>query len=408
MNRLLKTSDYILKYLKNSEGLFSSIPNGKATLYGTCYSLLTLNYLDSKYYPNKKLINFIRSCQIETGEFVGPELDDYFPSPKIKHNREHLIFHCTCLVLSACIHFSIPIKYKLSFFYKFCDINYLHQWLENRDFSDAWFEGNNLLFIGQLLIYLRDYENSLNANVALGYWFHWLDNTLDTKTGLWGTNGFCSKEVAVYGAYHQLLVYYYENHKISNPKALVDIVLSLQHLDGGFNPNGNGGACEDVDCVDILVNLYKIIDYRRSDIRIALRRCMKHIISLQNSDGGFPYNRNNHQSHMGIPETSAPPNVSTAFSTWFRIHTLSLISEVLPNEELFDNYTLGFTNNISMGWHRSWDIENANKLLINRNTLVEQSIVYFYTFRLKLSKSISVFNIILRKVKKIIKHIILR
>ena len=50
---------------------------------------------------------------------------------------------------------------------------------------------------------------------------------------------------------------------------MIDTVLGLQHVDGGFNPRGNGGACEDVDSVDILLNLYKRFDYRRADIRFA-------------------------------------------------------------------------------------------------------------------------------------------
>ena len=116
---------------------------------------------------------------------------------------------------------------------------------------------------------------------------------------------------------------------------MIDTVLGLQHLDGGFNPCGNAGACEDVDSVDILVNLYKRFDYRRGDIRFGLKRCLRHILSTQNPDGGFPYSLNCAQSHMGIPGTQAPANVSTTFSTWFRIHTLALIAEILPEERAF-------------------------------------------------------------------------
>jgi hypothetical protein len=150
-----------------------------------------------------------------------------------------------------------------------------------------------------------------------------------------------------------LLVYYHENHPIRNLRGLVDTVLELQHPDGGFNPRGNGGACEDVDSVDILVNLYKRSDYRRAEIRCALRQCLRHILALQNPDGGFPYNRDCPQSHMDVPGTQAPPNQSIMFATWFRVHTLALTAEILTDEPELQ-FPFQFTKNLSMGWHQTW------------------------------------------------------
>lgn len=158
---------------------------------------------------------------------------------------------------------------------------------------------------------------------------------------------------AIFGGCYQLLVYFHEEHPLPNSRGLIDTVLSLQHMDGGFNPNGNAGACEDVDSVDILVNCYKRFDYRRADIRRALRRCLRHILTTQNTDGGFPYNSDQPQTHMGIPGTAAGPNVSCTFPTWFRIHTLALIREVLPSEPAFEGINFRFNRALSMGWHRS-------------------------------------------------------
>jgi hypothetical protein len=233
-------------------------------------------------------------------------------------------------------------------------LNYLADWLDRRNLKSAWFEGNNILFVGQLLVYLRDEEGHPDAQAALDGWFEWLDQHMDPATGLWGTNGYCPAMEAVYGGYHQLLVYYHENHPIRNSQGLADTVLGLQHPDGGFNPRGNGGACEDVDSVDILVNLYKRSDYRRPEMRCALRQCLRHILALQNSDGGFPYNRDCRQSHMGIPGTEASPNQSTMFATWFRIHTLALMAEILTDEPELQ-FPFRFTNNLSMGWHQTWN-----------------------------------------------------
>lgn len=349
----------------------SSVPNGPVTLYGTCYALLGLHYLDCS---SIILENAFKQLLVDTydpssGLYNGPELLNFKPAEGALHDKRHLQLHLACsavLPVAQQVGFSLP---PLSCAYRYCNISFLRDWCRSIDWVNAWFEGNNILFVGQMLIYLRDVERHPGADDALRLWFEWLDSMADISTGLWGTDGYCSIVEAVYGGYHQLLVYYYENHPLPNTRGLVDAVLSLQHADGGFNPNGNGGACEDVDSVDILVNCYKRVDYRRPEIRFALRRCLHHILLTQNQDGGFPYNLNQPQSHMGIPGTEAAPNVSCTFPTWFRIHTLALISEVLPNAPQFRDLSFNFNRALSMGWHSSptsWDKLSVHITLCER------------------------------------------
>lgn len=379
----------------------SSVPGGTTTLYGTCYAWLALYYLGKDHYLSKEVFcKFVSSYQdSETGLFEGPELREYEIIQGIMHDRHHLMLHQTCSAVLPLIQLLNiePIYIKTA--YKFCNSDFLIEWLNKIDWKNAWFEGNNILFVAQLMVYLREFENLSSANDALNLWFSWLDKFVDYATGLWGTNGYCSPMEAVYGGYHQLLVYYYENHPLPNAQGLVDTVLNLQHLDGGFNPNGNSGACEDVDSVDILVNCYKRINYRRVEIRHALRRCLKHILSTQNSDGGFPYNRNQPQSHMGIPATEAGPNVSCTFPTWFRIHTLALIAEVLPNEPTLKGISFRFNTALSMGWHQSppeWVPMN------DAVTFEERKI----SFILKAHRVISVISRFVKKLKRIISILI--
>jgi hypothetical protein len=348
----------VLGFLNNqfdqTTGAYRSVPGGRPTLYGTCYALLGRYYLGVDQSLESSTEVFIENTQDpETGLLVGPELIDFMAKPGAMHDRDHLLLHLTCAAIPTCQQFGVTLRHKITAAHRFCDREYLESWMEARDLKEAWFEGNNLLFVGQLLVYLRDVEKHPGAQSALDLWFEWLDANLDPETGLWGTNGFCSPAAAVYGGYHQLLVYYFENHRVTNPAGMIDTVLDLQHLDGGFNPDGNAGACEDVDSVDILVNLYKRLDHRRADIRHALRRCVKHILSTQNADGGFPYNRNCPQSHMGVPGTQAGPNVSTTFPTWFRTHTLALASQILPNDHEFKGLKLRFNQELCMGWHQS-------------------------------------------------------
>jgi hypothetical protein len=153
---------------------------------------------------------------------------------------------------------------------------------------------------------------------------------------------------------------------------LVDTVMGLQYADGGFNPRGNGGACEDVDCVDILVNLYKRVNYRRAEILHSLKRCVDRILTTQNEDGGFPYNRDASQSHMGIPATMAPANTSTTFATWFRIHTLALCAEVIPEYQALRGVEFCCSKTLSMGWHAN---PQAWKLVVGVGQRLHESVL---------------------------------
>lgn len=335
------------------QGPRPSKPGGETTLYGTIYSYQAQTYLGVDSTPSKEVLQFLGEYQdSQTGQFVGPELQKYFPNKGRLHGLEHLRWHSTISVLPFFQEYGFKVS-PLKAAHIFCDLGYLEEWCRARDWKEAWFEGNNILFVGQLLVYLRDFENYPGAQAALDQWFDWLDSEVDPLTSLWGTNGYCSPANAVYGGYHQLLVYWHENRPIPNPEGLVDTVLGLQHSDGGFNPRGNAGACEDVDSVDILVNCYKRWDYRRAEIRCALWRCVDHILATQNPDGGFPYNRDQPQSHMGIPGTDADPNVSCTFPTWFRVHTLALCAEIIPEHPDLKGINFRFNKYLSMGWHAS-------------------------------------------------------
>jgi hypothetical protein len=89
--------------------------------------------------------------------------------------------------------------------------------------------------------------------------------------------------------------------------------------------------------------------------RRALRRCLRHVISSQNADGGFAYRKGHDHSHMGIPSTVAPGGASSMFATWFRVHTLALMAEVLTDEPALSGIPFRFNSTLSMGWHRAWN-----------------------------------------------------
>jgi len=354
--------DKLIQYLDSlydkESGTYASVYGHGSTLYGTGYAVLTKYYLGIRNPCEKRTLDFISNCQDEkTGFFVGPELRNWSPPiENITHTREHLLMHLTVSALPVLTQFGQTPKFPLKFAHAFTDRDYLANWLSQRDLTKAWLEGNNLLFIGQLLVFLRDVEKYPHADQALVQWFNWLDNRIDPATGLWGTDLGCNHFGGVYGGYHQLLVYYYENHPVRSPECLVDVVLNLQHPDGGFAEYRGGGACEDVDCVDILVNLYKLYDYRRADIRVALRKCLDHLWTLQRYDGGFPSSRfEETHIHMGIPATKTTMEHCGMFETWFRVHTFALIAEILTDEPRLATGFVSFNSTLSMGWHPAWN-----------------------------------------------------
>ncbi|KAB0666490.1 hypothetical protein F6V25_03460 [Oryzomonas japonica] len=356
------TSEFLLKsinkYLQcthiEGAGRYKSSIDGKETLYASCFALMIMHFIGKlSEVPEKEKAEwaeYILSHQDpDTGYFVGPEIS-LGKLLSEAHSRGHLSMHLTAHVLPALKILGIKPEYSLKFAEKYLDIEYLDGWLCGIDWTSPWLEGNNLLFVGQFLIYLFEEYNIAEAKPAVDYLLNWLDTKIDSTTGLWGTEGCADIAPAIYGAYHQLILYYYLNHNIKYREKLIDSVLSIQHIDGGFSDYFGGGSCEDVDCVDILVNMYKITKYKHNKIETALRKSACNLIRKLTSEGGFYYKRNTEFYHMGMEYTYAPPQRANMFSTWFTVHTLFLISEVidLPCTRSID---YNFNQACSMGWH---------------------------------------------------------
>ncbi len=332
-------------------------PRGHETLYASCFAAMTLHYIGALPEPaeQQKWADYINSFQCsETGFFLGKEITEGRLMSEA-HSKEHLLMHLCAHVLPALAVLGSKPKFNLKFAASYLDKQKLEAWFNARDWARVWIEGNNLLFMGQFITHIGEVEGQQEyiAELMLFY-FDWLDELLDTKTGLWGTNLGSKLDVAIYGGYHQLLLYYYWKRPILYPERLVDSVLSIQHFDGGFGAWSDAGTCQNIDGIDILVNLYKLNDYRHRDIRRALRRVVRLILLKQTSNGGFVDRRGHFFDHMGMEYTQTPAGSANMFSTWFFTHALCLISEVLGDSFL---RKLGLESNdfnsiCSMGWHR--------------------------------------------------------
>ena len=390
---LKKKALLYLKSLKGiSQGEYRNCIGGKTTLYASCFAVMSYHYLNSlKLFNNSEIegwANYILSFQRKDGTFVGPEITKGNLLSDA-HTHEHLSWHLTCHVLPALNILGVKPHYRLSFIYPYLEKKNLLKWLEKRNWDQAWLEGNNLLFMGQLLTYLATEEKLSQAGNNVQTLFQWLDERVDPPTGLWGTAKSVSNHYAAYGGYHQLLLYYYWKKPVSYKKKLVDTILNLQHFDGGFSSSWGGGSCEDVDCVDILVNMYKLVDYRRDEIEKALLKASLAILRRQTPEGGFVYRIGEEFFHMGMEFTYAPKNIANIFSTWFAIHTIALISEVIdiPKYDIIRG-EYSFNNICSMGWHRKWNNKikipkNKDYIIANLTNIV--SVIYFMVREIKRS-----------------------
>ena len=336
-------------------GEYRMCTGGQATLYSSCFAVMALHTLGLLADVEEKTIEdwgeYIGRWQDpETGLFAGPELVGPDALASGAHDREHVSMHLTAHALPALHLLGRRPSHPLAFAHRFTSCDELRTWLDARDWANAWLEGNNLLFVGQLLVWLRDHESCSGAQDALKLYFEWLDREQDPRTGLWGTDGHCDAYNAMYGGYHQLLAYYYCGHPVSHSDRIIDTVLRLQHQNGSFTPYGTGGTCEDVDGTDILANLHERTGYRPKAVRHALAKSMSNHLSHQVEGGGFVYRHSKPFTHMGIKASYTPPGEPDMFSTWFRVHALGVACQVMSDHPL-SQLPWQFNSTCSMGWH---------------------------------------------------------
>lgn len=352
---LARAADYVSDMRIPGSWRFRSNASGQDTAYASSFAAMTWHYTGqlcerTTAAEREKWAAHLQSLQDErSGYFLAPEIAPGELTSNA-HDLEHLRMHFCAHVLPALALLGSRPLYPLRFAHRFLEPQVLDAWLAARDWRRAWIEGNNLLFVGQVLLHLGESEGRPDALLAVQRLMDWLDRTVDPTTGLWGTDGHCDLYTALYGGYHQLLLYYYLRRALPQPARLIDSVLGLQHFDGGFHRFRGGGTCQDVDAVDVLVNSYKRADWRRRDIRRALRRADREVRARQCASGGFVDRPGQAFCHMGIAATHAPPGEPNMFSTWFGVHTLLLIAEVLGPRDLVGGR---FNTVFSMGWHDS-------------------------------------------------------
>lgn len=313
----------------------------KATVYSSTYAAMTRSLyrdLDSLTPAQRQeWIAYLQSHQDDDGLFRDPLIfgEGWYKNDPDWCGRRHL----SCHVVTALTCLGAVAAKPQVWLEPFYDKAALVAWLEARDWSKVDFVGNEVLNVGTLLQYARDFQKEPRAGAAMRVMLEWLaGHHVDPKSGLWGDYDLSQGpglSRGVMGAYHFWLLFFYDRVPVPQPAAAIDHVLRTQGgKDEGFGQGVHGplsSACEDIDSIDPLSRLIGGSS-RRADIQKALLRAEPHVWQQQNDDGGFTWIRGAAFAY-GHPLLSAGKDASGMFPTWFRTLSLAYLGRALPQSQ---------------------------------------------------------------------------
>lgn len=259
---------------------------------------------DGLFYDNN-----IKSKMYETGEGWG---------------AHHFVPH----VLIAYERIGSTPQKKFLWLEKYYSSKYVTEWIRGLDFSNAWGTSNQIMNLMCSLQYARDYMDEdigdglecLEANLQ-----QFLTRKHLHGIPLWTANSLLSKDArydAARGAYHIYPQMIYDRQELNVGRA-IPFFLSLQNRHGGFAYSTFSSACEDIDCIDPLIRLSLMSNNRSVKTDNALLRAYCHVLSNQNTDGGFVFSRRGGFVYGDCDLLRSNENESNLLGTWFR--TVSLV-----------------------------------------------------------------------------------
>jgi len=317
------------------------------TLYSSTYAAMTrdlhgdLATLSTA--EREEWIAYLQAHQDDDGLFRDPVIFDqgwYAGDPEWCGRR-----HLSCHVVTALTSLGAVAARPLRCLDPFLAPGGLVAWLESRDWqARPDFAGNEVLNVGTLLQYARDFQRESRAAAAVDELLRWMtDHHLVAATGLWGgldTTRPRERSRAVQAAYHFWLLWFYDRVPIPHAERAIDSCLATQNACGGFGLGVHTGsdressACEDIDSIDPLARLLgREPPHRRDDIRTALSRAAEVVLAAQAADGGFQFVRGR-PFEYGHPQLAADATQGAMFPTWFRTLTLAYLGRALPASPL--------------------------------------------------------------------------
>lgn len=307
-------------------------------LYGTwsgVFASVTIGRADD-FTPGirRQIANALNRFQCPDGTFILPDVP---PEDRVGHDEDYLAMHCTNYALGALRLLGEKPRYPLAFMERFQGEAFLGGWLDERDWSRPWTEGNNVVNLASFYAMLAE-DGDAAARARLEQIAVWLDAHQDPHTGFWHRELPTDRSafwVAMAGAAHVLHVPYYLGRTVRHADRIVDSCLE-------FGYPGIRSACLDIDIVDILTHVRRT-GHRVADIDDILERFLVELLQVQNSDGGFC---DSYVTPHRLYGHSSPANASVTWTTWFRLATIGMIASTLLPEQ---RGRWGFRNTLGTG-----------------------------------------------------------
>jgi len=321
----------------------------KPVLYASTYAVMTrhlyrdLNISDEE---RKEWISYVQSFQDDDGLFKDPVVADSKSVDADWWGWRHL----TCHVVVALSALEAVAQKEFVYIKSFYNSDFVRKWLSERDWSTPASSnnaGNEILNYGTLLQYARDFHNDKKAGKSIEVMLDWLLENQNQQYGTWGPTIDINNKIdlaeVMMGGYHELLLFFYDKRPFKYQEIIIDRILSLQNKKGGFSGPHHpiSSACQDIDAIDPLVRLTTQTDYRKEDIKLALKRAISCVLSHQNEDGGFVFYRDK-EFEYGHQQMYSKINESAMFPTWFRTLSLAIAAQVL-SDSVIEKFNWQFT-----------------------------------------------------------------
>jgi prenyltransferase beta subunit len=338
----------VLSFLKNmqtDETGFNyrySFSCTQPTLYSSAYCCMTYSLLGHLKNMDSNLKNdwvaYFDSFQSATdGLFYDPVVKNEYYTNSDWWGARHLALH----MINAYTQLGARPKYPFYFLERYYDLSYLEGWLrENKiQFMNEMANDfdNKLMNIGCLLQYQRDFFNDNKAGQSVEFIQQYLLEELNPNTGLWGNDNISDprqRSRKVQFAYHLLPLFFFDNIYSFDWEKITDIVLGTQNQFGGFGVKANSTACEDIDSIDILIRISNLSSLKEREIRTAMEKAFKWVLSNQTNDGGFTFLLNEDFMY-GHSQMRSIKNEGAIFPTWFRTLCVAYLSHYFGQKDKF-------------------------------------------------------------------------
>lgn len=317
------------------------------TLYSSTYAAMTLSLFGEPMARSAAeraaWVAYLSGHQDDDGLFRDPAIygQGWYAGDPLWCGRPHL----SCHVLAALTCLGAVAPREIRFLDSYRDADRLLLWLESSDWAErvAW-TGNEIMNVGTLLQYSRDFHGDSRAGGAVDALLEWLStHHIDASSGVWGDVDLRDpiwRSHAVQAAYHWWPLFLYDSKDIPHIDRAIDTVLATQNPAGGYgwgvhnkDQTWDSSACEDIDSVHPLAAFSVRTSHRREEIRASLERAAPWILSNQCQDGGFTFMRDR-AFEYGHRHLSGPADGGAMFPTWFRVLSLAYIAMAVPSHPL--------------------------------------------------------------------------